>query len=81
MNLLRITHRFFYNLIFDRYCVIPAFLHVPIKFDFHRKQRYFIYENEAREYNTIVEAARLAKEAAQHASTSYHYDYYPDQRW
>ena len=68
-------------MIFDKYCVIPVILHAPILFDFQSKQRYFICENEAREYNATVEAARLAKEAAQHASTSYHYDYYPDQRW
>jgi hypothetical protein len=73
------TYKYDYNLIFDKYRSVSVILAAPILFDFQSKQRYFLHENEAHEYNAAVEAARLAEEAAQQASMSYHYDYYPDQ--
>ena len=56
-------------------------LPVPTLFDFQSKERYYVYETESREHNAEVEAARLAEEEAHRASTSYHFNYYPDQRW
>lgn len=56
-------------------------LHAPSLFDFQNKWRYYILKNETHEYNATVEAARLGEEAAQNASTSYHFDYYRDQQW
>ena len=70
-----------YNSIFDKIRIVYVIFPAPTLFDFQRKQRHFIYESEAREYNTVVEDARMAEDAAQRASTSYHFDYYPDQRW
>jgi hypothetical protein len=77
----RNTHRYDYNLIFDKYCSVFVVLPAPVLFDFQNKQRYFLHENEVHEYNAAVEAARLAEEVAQNASTSYHFDYYPGQPW
>ena len=70
----RNTHRYDYNLIFDKYHSVSVILPAPVLFDFQSKQRYFIHENEVHEYNA-------AEEAAQNASTSYHFDYYPGQPW
>ena len=72
------TQGYDYNLTFDKYRTVSVMLPVPALFDFQNKQRYFIYENETHVYNTVVEAARLAEQATRNASTSYHFDYYPD---
>lgn len=58
------THQYDYNLIFDKYCVVSVILPAPILFDFQNKQRRFVHENEAHEYNAAVEDARLTEEAA-----------------
>jgi hypothetical protein len=77
----RNTHRYDYNLIFDKYHSVFVILPAPAVFDFQNKQRYFLHENEVHEYNTAVEAACLVEEAAQNASMSYHFNYYPGQPW
>ena len=59
------------------YVALPA----PALFDFQNKHRYFLHESEVHEYKAPVEAAHQAEEAAQNASTSYHFDYYPGQPW
>jgi hypothetical protein len=59
------------------YVALPA----PALFDFQNKQIYYLLESEVHEYKAAVEAARLAEEAAQRASMSYHFDYYPGQPW
>ena len=59
------------------YVTLPA----PSLFDFQNKQRYFLHESEVHEYSAAVKAARLAEEAAQNASVSYHFNYYPGQPW
>ena len=70
-----------YNLIFNKsrsvYVVLPA----PALFNYQNRQRYYLLESEVHEYKAAVEAAHLAEEATQNASTSYHFDYYPDQGW
>jgi hypothetical protein len=77
----RNTQRYDYNLIFDKYRFVFVVLPAPALFDFQNKQRYSLSESEVHEYNAVVEAARLAEEAAQSASMSYHFDYYPGQPW
>jgi hypothetical protein len=70
-----------YNLMFNKKPIVPVILPAPALFDYQSKGRYYIYEREVHEYNAAVEAARLAEEAAQRASTSYYSDYYPGYRW
>ena len=74
-----------YNLIFRKYTPMPVFLPAPTLFDLQTRQRYYILEDEVREHNATVEAARLAAEAAclveeeaRNASMSYHFNYYSD---
>ena len=72
------TRTYEYNLIFNKYDPVYVASPAPALFDFQNKGRYSLTKSKALEYNTTVEAARQAKEAAQHASSSYHFDYYPD---
>jgi hypothetical protein len=58
--------------------IVPVIFLAPALFDIQSKQKYYIYESKAREYNAAVEATRLAKEEAWRASTTYHFDYNPD---
>ena len=70
-----------YNLTFGKYTPMPVTLPTPALFDFQARQHYYVLEEEVREYNATVEATRLAEEAARNASTSYHFNHFPDYQW
>ena len=72
-----------YRLIFNRRRVIHITLPAPAFFNFQEKQRYFILEEEAEEYERSAETARLNEAARQAVAAAlqynpnYYHGYYP----
>lgn len=78
---------FRYRLIFNRNRVVHITLPAPAYFNIQEKQRYFILEEEAEEYERAVETARRneaahqAVAAALQYNPNYYHGYYPGQDW